>query len=76
MYKVDLFLGTTRELTNFQFDYYSRIAASCSVSIDGRMFIFGGSDSYSNQILEVGYCDLRRIGQLPFLGVNLARESK
>ena len=39
---------------------------SCSASLNGEMFLFGGYDSFTKQISKINGCSLELIGQLPF----------
>merc|ERR1712176_1657299 len=39
---------------------------SCSLMLRGSMMLFGGTGSYTRQLLSVGDCSLKLEGQLPF----------
>ena len=58
---------TLVEIPQFTFEDGTGSDHSCSIVINGRMILFGGydHDPYKNQISEVEYCRLRRIGDLP-----------
>jgi len=63
---------TFQELDQFKFQEGTGVKASCSALWKGQMLIFGGGGfgvrypDYSKQISQIGNCEMKRIGTLPF----------
>jgi len=60
---------TFQELDQFKFQEGTGVYHSCSALWKGQMLIFGGADlmtDYTTQISQIGNCQMKRIGTLPF----------
>merc|ERR1712131_204815 len=56
------------EITELEFTMGANtdVYHSCSATLNGEMFLFGGYDSFTKQISKINGCSLELIGQLPF----------
>jgi len=67
-WSVFLFIRTILGLSNldsFRFGDQTGSSLSCSSTVNGKMYIFGGANDFSDQISVVEHCGLTRVGTLP-----------
>ena len=59
-------LGTLNKVAEFVFGDETEVHYSCSATLNGEMFVFGGyNGDKRRQISKVENCSLKRIGTLP-----------
>lgn len=53
------------EFIDFEIDSLAEVAVSCSATINGEFYVFGGWHE-KRQISKVVDCSLKRVGDLPY----------